>query len=51
MPSRETFFDKLEISSEEGMQEMEAFLQSFAAILQEIHKFLKLHNLDDPTPV
>lgn len=51
VPSRESFFEKLEIDSEAGMEEMSSFLQAFSPVLKEIQTFLKAHGLDDPTPV
>ena len=51
VPRRESFFEKLEVDDEKGMEEMNGFLQAFSPLLTEIQAFLKSHGLDDPTPV
>ena len=51
VPSREVFFEKLEVVREESMEEMRGFLDAFAPVLSDIDTFLKSHDLDDPTPV
>lgn len=51
MPSREEFTQKLAIDSEEKYEEMIAFVNAFTKLTDEVQKFLKEHNLDDPTPV
>ena len=51
VPSRETFFEKLEVESEEAMTKMSSFLGAFSPVLADIQAFLKSHGLDDPTPV
>ena len=51
VPSRETFFSKLGVENEQGMQDMETFLKVYRPILADIDTFLKQHGLDDPARV
>lgn len=51
VPSRESFFEKLDVEGEAGMEEMNQFLKTFLPVLNEIQNFMKAHDLDDPTPV
>lgn len=51
VPSRESFFEKLQVDGDAGMEEMETFLKAFRPVLSEIQSFMKTHDLDDPTPV
>ena len=51
VPSRESFFSKLDVCDESGMKEMETFLKAYKPVLAAIQEFLKQQNLDDPARV
>ena len=51
VPLRESFFEKLDVEGEAGMEEMIQFLKAFLPVLNDIQTFMKAHDLDDPTPV
>ncbi len=51
VPSREAFLEKLGTPNEELYQQMNAFLNAFQPVLQDVHKFFVEHNLDDPARV